>query len=280
MLKKTIFLRHLRSFTVALAGASAFLIGAGADAHDFWLQPGSFQLSEVGDIDLNVFVGHAGDVGDWPRAPERVISLRLYQDGHIVDRQNVLNTAPPIGPLPIAIERDGLTVIGMETIHAVSKLDAEKFNSYVASEGITPISVHRAQNRMTKRAGTEIYSRRGKALVQVGDTIDPVAGTTALGFTLEITSLKNPYAVAAGEPLRFRVDYRGEPLGGATVKLIRLGSEEDELEVKTGEDGTAAVPRPETGSYILHTVWSSPTETEDRADYDTTFSSLSFGYSD
>ncbi len=246
-------------------------------AHDFWLQPDRFDLAAPGTVGVNVFVGHAGEVNDWPRAPERVISLRLYRDGQIIDRQAILNTAPRNGPLPIDIEEPGLTIVGMETIHAVSRLEAEKFNTYVKNEGITTIAFDRTQRRMMDTEGTEIYSRRGKALIQVGDEIDPEAGTRPLGFTLEITPQKNPYAINSGDPVPFLVTYRGEPLSGATVKLIRLGSE-DEMAVVTGNDGTASVPRPEEGGYILHTVWSSPTKTEKRADYDTTFSSISFGF--
>ena len=123
--------------------------------------------------------------------------------------------------------------------------------------------------------GRELYSRRGKAIFQVGRrlTDDPVR---PIGQTLEIVPARNPYALRPGEELRLRVWFRGVPLAGAQVVLERLG-EVAALGAPAISDARGEVAFPfARGAWKANVVWSVPIE-DPRADYETIFASLTFG---
>ena len=101
--------------------------------------------------------------------------------------------------------------------------------------------------------------------------------TRPLGLTLEIVPDRNPYALRAGEELPVRVYYRGAPLPGARVTMTDLRADDRPAAVRrTDGQGRARFPmRP--GAWMLNVVWSNPSERDPRADFETIFSSLTFG---
>jgi len=143
----------------------------------------------------------------------------------------------------------------------------------------TPLAFWQVIKGTTDKPGRETYSRRGKALIQVGEMseIDPAYLTRPLGLTLEIVPLQNPARLGEGETFSSRVYYRGVPISGVTIGLIDLDSDDGILALKTTRvNGLVDFDRPKDGSWMLHAVWSAPLEESDAADYDTVFSSLSF----
>ena len=77
-------------------------------------------------------------------------------------------------------------MLAIHSAHAVSDLPAVRFNEYLKEEGLVPAQRLRAQAGRTNAPGREIYSRRAKALVQVGAPIDNQRHVTQpIGLTLE-----------------------------------------------------------------------------------------------
>jgi len=73
-------------------------------------------------------------------------------------------------------------------------------------------------SRTEDRDGREIYSRRGKALVQIGDVgTDTDYVTQPLGLTLEIVPVENPYSLAPNSPMTSKIYYRGLPMKGVAA---------------------------------------------------------------
>ena len=121
-----------------------------------------------------------------------------------------------------------------------------------------------------------LYSRRAKALVQVGaQATDTVS--QPIGQTLEIVPERNPYLVKPGEPLRVVVWFHGSPLPGASVVLESLGAGATHgTPALTDSRGSASWPLPSKGDWKVNVVWSYPID-DPRADYETIFCSLTFG---
>ena len=248
-------------------------------AHDFWLSPKTYQLENASSVELSIMIGHPEDTLHWPLAPHRVVGLRSVGPDGVYDHQAVMADYLPSKSLPIRLETPGLHIVTIETTSAVSILGAEKFNAYIEEEGLMPIKLDREMKKKTKIPGRETYSRRGKALIQVGEVAetDPDYLARPLGQTLEIVPLQNPARLDEGDPFSARVYYRGVPVSGAMIGLIDLDSEDGVIASKTtNSGGLIEFPRPKAGSWMLHVVWADSLKDNTVADYDTIFSSLSF----
>jgi len=252
-----------------------------ASAHDFWLSSQDYTLDTPQIAEFSAMVGHPEDRSDWPMISHRVVALRSFGPQGITDLQagvpaNAMTKTVATPPLSL-----GTHMITVETTHAVSVLEADKFNAYLDEEGLTPIKVARIANRTQDEPGHEIYSRRGKAILQVGPYTGKQDGivTKPVGMTLEIVPTVNPYGIEAGKELPVHIYYRGALMSGVTVLLIDLDSDVGIVEKHISDkDGAATFIRPETGRWMIHAVWSAELPDTAEADFDTTFSSLSFGF--
>jgi uncharacterized GH25 family protein len=75
-----------------------------------------------------------------------------------------------------------------------------------------------------------------------------------------------------------RVLYEGRPLAGALVKLTDLAHDAAPLEQhRTDGEGRAGFVMPTGGAWMMDVVWTKPL-TDEGVDFETVFSSLSFGF--
>ena len=175
----------------------------------------------------------------------------------------------------------GTHVLAFESTHATSNLPSIRYNDYIKVEGLAPAIHYRTRLNAMDTPGREFYSRRCKLLIQVGPATDKTQSqvTKPLGLTLEIVPERNPYALRPGEALPVRVLYEGHPLPGALVKLTNL-----EFDVRpvamhlTDAAGRAVFDLPRKGDWLINVIWTKPIAGNPDADFDTTFSSLTFGF--
>ena len=129
--------------------------------------------------------------------------------------------------------------------------------------------------------GFERYSRAAKSIVLVGRHNRQVQRhvTQPLGLKLEIVPQVSPYAEPQPLRLPVRVLYEGRPLSGALVKLMNLAEDlTGANESVTDDAGLASFSMPTRGSWLVSVVWTRRLDDAADADYETTFSSLTFGF--
>ena len=264
--------------------AVALLLSAPAFAHNFWLQPKSFQHQQPGPVAMTVEIGHGAERNSWPIPTHRIVRLENHHADGYTDLQPSLHRQGAGSVLQPELSQSGLHLISLDTTHATSTLDAGAFNDYLEKEGIQPALDQRRITRTDDQPGTEIYSRRAKTLVQVGPSQagDDSVATRVIGQTLEIIPLMNPYADSATLALPVEIRFEGKPLAGALVKLHRQNSESEQAfnQHRTDDEGRATFTLVRNGHWLLTTVWTRPLPDNPEADWDTTFSSLSFGWPD
>lgn len=263
-----------------LATLSLVLIATSATAHDFWLQPQSFETKPGAALAVTALIGHGDDRGRWEADTKRIIMLKSIGPSGTVDLRDTFKQrgfGPHFAPV---FAKTGVYVLAMQTNHASSKLPSKRFTDYSREEGLTPILEYRTRMGTTQTAGREIYSRRAKVLIKVGANngrADP-RSIKAVGLTLEIVPERDPYALGKSRNLPVYVLYQGKRLAGATVKLTDLKSDAKPLAIrKTDKSGRATFRIPENGSWLLNVVWTKPISGRPDADFDTIFSSLTFG---
>ncbi len=84
-------------------------------------------------------------------------------------------------------------------------------------------------------------------------------------------------ALGRDRRLPVRVLYHGRPLAGALVKITDLGADaKPAAKRRTDANGRAAFVIPRGGQWQMNVVWAAPLRSDRRADFNTTFSSLTF----
>lgn len=251
-----------------------------AGAHDFWLQPRSFWIAPGSVAPVSMLVGHGRDRAPWAVSVDRVLVLRSIGPRGSQEHRPALRGMRSAAEVALPFTAPGTHVLALQSGYAESNLPSQRFNAYAKEEGLTPALRLRRRTGKADTAGREIYSRRAKALVQVGPPGAPQPHVTRpIGLTLEIVPERDPYRLRGGESLPVRVIYEGKPLAGALVKLTNLAADERPVETHlTDRAGRAVFKAPRNGAWLLNVVWTKPIQGNRKADFDTTFSSLTFGY--
>lgn len=254
-------------------------VASPAVAHDMWLQPKNFVQAAPGPAPLAFLVGHGPDRQRWDVEVQRVAALRSIGPAGTVDQRASLKPSGLGMDVPIPLATSGVHVIVLQSRYAESNLPGRRFNDYLKQEGLTPAITLREMRGTSTQPGREIYSRRAKALVQVGapTAADLAVLTRPVGLSLEIVPEGNPY-LARSKPLPVRVFFEGKPLPGALVKLTNLDSDGRPVETRlTNGQGRVAFQIPKSGVWLLNVLWTKPITGNPKADFETTFSSLTFG---
>ncbi len=262
----------LRLIPLALA-----LIATPAVAHDFWLQPTRFQVAPNAPLEATFLVGHAALRERW-RNNDRIVVLRSVFARRATDLRGGLRNGE--ADLVTRFSVPGLHVLGMQSNYAFSDLPGLRFDDYAKEEGLALIVAARKRSGNAK-PGRERYSRRAKSLIQVGTQTptNQAQATQPIGLKLEIVPERNPYALDGSRMLPVHVLYNGRRLANATVKLTNLGNDAKPVAVAiTDRAGRARFRIPAQGNWLLNVVWGEPVAGNPRFDFDTTFSSLTFGY--
>jgi uncharacterized GH25 family protein len=266
-----------------LAGLLLFQVASPASAHDFWLQPGEYWIGANAVDSMTLVVGHGPFRQRSPIAARRIVRYQaITPQGAVVDLRDQLQLGEPTKDGEFRLEEPGTHVLVLQTDdRAQAHLPSIRFNDYLQSEGLTPALEERKRLHRANDDGSERYSRCTKALVEVGVS-EPASGVQVLepvGLPLEIVPEVDPYDVPRPSALPVRIIYAGRPLAGALVKLTNLEHDASPVEVHlTDTVGRAVFAMPRSGTWLVNVIWTRPLPPSDEVDFETIFSSLSFGF--
>lgn len=262
---------RVAALVLGLAGPAA--------AHDFWIQPLRFQTPPGIPLTATFQLGHAEFRQRWGLGADHVLLLSDLSPQGRRDLRADLQLVGGDTDLVTRFSTSGLHVIAMQSAYAASDLPAIRFNDYAKAEGLALVMANRQRAGTNNASGRERYSRRGKALVQVGaqTPADAAFATRPIGLKLEIVPERSPYGLDATRILPLRVLYKGHRLAGATVKLTSLEFDSKPIATAvTDRDGRARFRVPAVGDWLVNVIWSEPIGGD--GEFDTTFSSMTFGY--
>jgi uncharacterized GH25 family protein len=252
-------------------------------AHDFWVQPSEYWLKPQVVTPITLQVGHGPYRQRSPIPLNRITRFEaITPSGTIVDLRSSLHPGGNTEDGNFRLRDPGAYVLVLETDdHAQSHLPAIRFNDYLEVEGLRPALEQRKRTHRMDSDGSESYSRRAKAIVQLGppDGGSQAQVTQPLGLPLEIVPEQSPYAQPRPATLPVRVIYEGRPLAGALVKLTNLEHDAVPFEMHlTDRAGRASFSMPGAGTWLLNVIWTKPLPTSRDTHFETVFSSLSFGF--
>lgn len=263
-----------------LGALAALTLPGLALAHDFWIQPSAFSVAPGGSTSMSILVGHGSYRSKSLIEANRITRFERYGPDGRSDRRGELKLGSATADTTLHFGQAGEYMFALATNATPSELPGIRFTDYLKAEGLTPALTLRAQTGATDAPGRELYSRRAKALIQVGSAGKASAiATQRIGLSLELVLERDPYALSASTDLPVRVFFEGKPLAGGTVKLNNLDFDERPLATQvTDATGRALFRVPRIGNWQLNVVWTKPIKGNPRADFETTFSSLTFGY--
>jgi hypothetical protein len=247
------------------------------------VQPGEYWPKPQAVTSVTLQVGHGPFRQRSPIALRRITRFEaITPRGATIDLRSQLHLGGDPDDGQFRFLDPGAYVLVLETDdHAQSHLPAIRFNDFLRAEGLTAALEQRTRTHCMDADGSESYSRRSKAIVQLGP---PGAGSQAqvtkpLGLPLEIVPEENPYAEPRPLTLPVRVIYEGRPLAGALVKLTDLEHDSAPSEMHlTDRMGRTSFGMPKRGAWLLNVIWTKPLPSERDTDFETIFSSLSFGF--
>jgi uncharacterized GH25 family protein len=261
----------------------AIFASHGCAAHDFWVQPSQYWVQPDVVTPITLQVGHGPYRQRSPISSSRIARFSaIGPDGAILDLRNRLQ--PGSGPEDghFQLTEPGTYLLVLETDNkAQSHLPAIRFNDYLQVEGLTPALQQRIRTNRMAADGSESYSRRAKVLMQVGGATGAAQQvvTQPIGLPLEIVPEQNPYAEPRPATLAVRVLYERHPLPRALIKLTRLEHDAAPFESHlTDTAGRAVFRMPGEGTWLLNVIWTKPLPQTSETDFETVFSSLSFGF--
>lgn len=221
-------------------------------AHDMW-------LSFAGDAQQRRVVVNYGHPDDRPPTmPDKILDLDAVTSG---GRTSLLSgiAATQEGGFGVAASRpfadDGRSLFAARYDNGL----------WVRQQDGT---IRNATRRLVPDAVETLWSAKfAKAVSGAGSPWQ-----TVLGHELELVPLSDPAAAKAGDTLRLRVYFRGQPLPGAAVERgdgVTAIPEKDIPRFIADADGVASVPIVRTGAHLLvadHKV--TPSASPDQANTD------------
>jgi uncharacterized GH25 family protein len=248
-----------------------------AFAHDYWLEPESFFVAASDTVAVRMHVGEAlKSEAERPFQKKPTLKFQLFSAKETLDllpfgkedKTPVVTLTPKAaGTYLIAMERDAQFI----------KLDAKKFNDYLAEEGLDAVLEQRRKAGEDKAEGRERYRRYLKSIIQAGDKPDDTY-KKVLGQKLEIVPQSNPAALKAGDSLVVQVLFDGKPLAGARLSAhVRSDGKVETQKVVTSKEGTATVKIDRAGTWLLRLVHMRRAADDKEADWESFWASCSFG---
>jgi uncharacterized GH25 family protein len=254
-----------------------------AGAHDFWLQPSEYWVSPGALSAMTLQVGHGPFRQRSPIPARRITRFQaIAPKAEMIDLREQLRLGEAAEDGEFRLQNPGAYVVVLQTDdRAQVHLPSIRFNDYLKVEGLTPALEQRTRLHRMDADGSERYSRCAKSIVQVGPAVagsqDQV--TKPAGLPLEIVPEVSPYGMPRSATLPVRVIYAGHPLPDALVKLTDLNNDAAPFEVHlTDHDGRASFAMPNSGTWLLNVIWTKALPHSEETDFETVFSSLSFGF--
>lgn len=247
----------IKRFTASLL---LLLAVSSVHAHDFWIEPSSFTPAAGDVVAVRLRVGEHLEGEPVPRRTGRIerFFARSAAGEHDVPGQP---NRDPAGVL--TVRGEGTTIVAYRSLPTRTELEAAKFESYLREEGLERVIDERKKRGESAKAGSEVYSRAAKTLVQAGGG---AVKDEALGLRLEL--------VRTGDT--FRVLFEGKPLQQALVVAIRRGDAANPTRARTDANGMVAFPPMRRGEWLVKTVHMVRADPSVDADWESIWASVTF----
>ncbi|GGX55212.1 DUF4198 domain-containing protein [Saccharospirillum salsuginis] len=230
-----------------------FVIGLSAFpalAHEFWLEPLTFQIEPDDPLKAHIKIGQYFKGNTYAYIPGRFERFELTLDGQTEPVDARLGTIPAVGQ---TAEHPGLALLTYEsTYEYLTYDDPETFRNFLKLDGLAWVAQRHRERDLPASGFTEAYRRFAKAYIGVGNA---EGEDKAVGFPFEWVLQHNPYALDAGQPLTARLLWQGQPFADSLVRVfVRQNGEVEEWRLETSASGQVSIPYRPNADYLVSSV--------------------------
>lgn len=239
-------------------------VAIAGQAHDLWIEPSAPLAARGDELILHLHLGNAFvSEEERPLQDDHVSRFDFFSDR--AGRRDLLATGKD-GQLPAAKIRleSGAGLVVMDRVAQPITMPADKFNRYLADEGLDAIAALRTRLGQTDQPGREVYTRYLKTLVQERDLMAATPSTLykrRVGQRLEILLESDPSRLKPNGILVVKVLFEGKALPNARVVAYhRTGNEPVSSAVTaiTSADGLAEFKADQPGLWLVRLVHMRP----------------------
>lgn len=247
------------------------LISANVAAHDFWIEPSTFQ-PEPGDVvDVSLKIGDHFIGYPFPRDPHHAIVFDVWTDQGSRPVEGIVGQTPA-GRFVVP---EGTSVVGYLSKTTTVSIEADVFENYLREAGLQEVISRRAEEGTSTKEGVEAYARYAKSILSSGDG----AGTEfdrVLGFEFEIVPEQDPYAAWQDHTFPVRLLYLHRPAAGIQVSAIHESEFEPTTSGITDTDGRVVLSIDRPGVWMITSVHMIDAPAGSSADWRSYWASLTF----
>lgn len=233
------------------------LVAPAALAHDFWIEPSTFQPAAATTITASLRVGE-DFLGDPVPRNSALIDAFVVRD--IASERPVpgVENRHPAGIVRVG---NGTSVIHYRGKGSLLEQTPEKFAAFLFEEGLEHVA------RASRRPHRERFYRYAKTIVGRGPGFD-----TQFGDRLELVPLLDP---RVSDRVCFRLLFEGRPLANALVAAIAR-DDGRRFAARTDRDGKVAITLPPDGVWLVKSTHLVAAPPSSGAEWESLWASVTF----
>ena len=193
-------------------------------AHEFWIEPSSFQPNPNESLNVDLVIGTDFLGASTIYVPDRIEEFS-FLSAALEKKFERLEITGRYGDRPagkVFADNDGFHIILHQTAPIRLTYDsAEKFDKFAREKGFDDaLTQHQARGFPINKI-TEKYQRFAKSLIAVGGPISAGIGNDRhLGLTIELVAEANPYQLPRLKRMQVRLFSDDKPLANAQITVF------------------------------------------------------------
>ena len=229
-------------------------------AHEFWIEPSSFQpeLNKNITADLVVGTDFLGTSEIYVPDQIEVFALLGPMADKPIERNKITGRYGDRPAATMAVNKAGLYVILHQTAPVyLTYLAADKFDRFAREKGFENALSEHQERGLSLTKITEQYQRFAKSLIEVGDAVSAkMVKDRHLGLAIELVAEVNPYQTPPPKIMPIRLFAAGKPLANAQITVFTRHNPRDVESTKyqTDINGRANFPLLPGRDYLVDSV--------------------------
>ena len=262
------------------------LLHQAAMAHEFWLAPQKFSYQAGGKFFLRWQAGENFTGENWGGTKEKAMMLRAFSNNYQYDLQPFMSMAKGDSVKLDTIIYAGNYTIAYQGTNSFIETAADTFNTYLAEDGLANALLWRKENNKDTARGREYYQRSAKTLLRIKSTMKKsdfmktsfIASPT--GLTLDIVPQDNPYNIKQPTKMQFNIYFLNRPLRDGLVRVWHKVNGKVEVKTFHAIKGLVEIQIEPSGIYMVSLVKMEAIKGDTKADWQSYWGSLTWGYDD
>jgi uncharacterized GH25 family protein len=254
-----------------------FILYTLLSSHEFWLQPDKFIYNYADIVNVKFLAGENFDGSNWSGNNEKIQSLHFYYGG-VKDNLADGLTNEKGDSLLFRLCHEGTAMLTFNSVNSYIELEAQKFNEYLAEDGLDSAVAYRLQNNEMDSMGREYYQRSVKTIIQAGGKKDDTYKQET-DLPVDIIPLQNPYALKNSDSLTAKILFQKKPLANYKIRLWHKNNGElSALHLISNNKGEINFKIKTTGRWMISAVAMERLTNDKKADWQSYWGSCTWGY--